>query len=209
MRRVVRAALWVLGLLLLLPVVLVAAVVLALNIGPGRIAAEQLIGRVTGGTVVAEGLSGRFPDALRLHHLEVRDAAGAWLLADDVALDWSPTRLLRRTALIDRLEAARVQVPRLPAASTDTPAPTTESKPFTLPVHVTASRIHVARAELGPGIVGAAAALTVDGSADAASLQAASADLALHRLDAPGDYKAASTRQASRERSTPPSRMAA
>ena len=80
-RRVLRAALWVLGLLLLVPVVLVAAVVLALNIGPGRIAAEQLIGRVTGGTVVVEGLSGRFPDALRLHHLEVRDAVGAWLLA--------------------------------------------------------------------------------------------------------------------------------
>ena len=36
------------------------------------------------------GLHGRFPDRLRLQHLEVRDANGAWLLADDVALDWSP-----------------------------------------------------------------------------------------------------------------------
>ncbi len=191
MRRVLRAALWVLGLLLLLPVVLVAAVVLALNIGPGRIAAEQLIGRVTGGTVVVEGFSGRFPDALRLHRLEVRDAAGAWLLADGVALDWSPTRLLRRTALIERLEAARIQVPRLPAASTAAPAPATESsQPFSLPVRVTAQRIHVARVEIGPGVVGPAAVLSVDGAADGASLQDASADLALHRLDAPGDYKA-------------------
>jgi translocation and assembly module TamB len=190
MRRVLRAALWVLGLLLLLPVVAVAAVVLALNIGPGRIAAEQLIGRVTGGTVVLEGLSGRFPDALRLHHLEVRDSAGAWLLADDVVLDWSPTRLLRRTASIDRLEAARVQMPRMPAASTAAPAPTTESQPFTLPVRVTAQHIHVGRIELGAGVLGSAAVLSVDASADGASLQAASADLALHRLDAPGDYKA-------------------
>ncbi len=191
MRRLLRAALWVLGLLLLLPVVAVAAIVLALNIGPGRIAAEQLAGRMTGGMVVLEGLHGRFPDALRLQHLEVRDAAGAWLLADDVALDWSPTRLLGRTALIDRLEAARVQVPRLPAASTAAPTPAGESQPFSLPVRVIARRIHVERAELGPGVLGTAADLSVDGSADAASLQTASADLALRRLDAAGEYKAA------------------
>lgn len=188
MRRLRRAALWILGLLLLLPVVAVAVVVLALNIGPGRVAAELLIGRVTGGMVVLEGLHGRFPDALRLHHLEVRDAGGAWLLADDVALDWSPTRLLRGTALIDRLEAARVQVPRLPAASTAAPA--TDSQPFSLPVRVTARHIHVARAELGPGVLGTAADLSVDGSADAESLQTASADLTVRRLDAPGDYVA-------------------
>ena len=191
MRRLLRAALWVLGLLLLLPVVAVAAVVLALNIGPGRVAAEKLINRVTGGTVVLEGLSGRFPDALRLHHLEVRDAQGAWLLADDVALDWSPTRLLRRTAQVERLEAARVQVPRLPAASTANPAPKTESsQPFSLPVRVVAQRIHIARAEIGAGVLGAAAVLSADGAAEGASLQDANANLALHRLDAPGDYKA-------------------
>ena len=191
MRRLLRAALWVLGLLLLLPVVAVAAVVLALNIGPGRIAAEQLVSRVTGGTVVLEGLSGRFPDALRLHHLEVRDAQGAWLLADDVALDWSPTRLLRRIASVERLEAARVQMPRLPTASTASPAPATESsRPFSLPVRVAAQRIHIARAEIGPGVLGTAAVLSADGAAGGTSLQDASADLALHRLDAPGDYKA-------------------
>jgi len=188
MRRARRAALWVLGLLLLLPVVVIAGVLLALNIGPGRLAAERLVASLSGGAVVLEGLSGRFPDALRLHHLEVRDAAGAWLLADDVALDWSPTRLLQRTALIERLEAARVQVPRLPASSAT--APSAESKPFTLPVRVTAERIHVARAELGAGVLGTAAALSVDGHADAQSLQTASAELALQRLDAPGSYKA-------------------
>ncbi len=191
MRRLLRAALWILGLLLLLPVVAVAAVVLALNIGPGRVAAEQLINRVTGGTVVLEGLSGRFPDALRLHHLEVRDAQGAWLLADDVALDWSPTRLLRRIAQVERLEAARVQMPRLPAASTANPPPTTEnSQPFSLPVRVAAQRIHIARAEIGAGVLGAAAVLSADGAAEGVSLQDANANLALHRLDAPGDYKA-------------------
>ena len=75
MRRLLRAALWVLGLLLLLPAVLAAGVVLALNTGPGRTAAEQLVNRVTGGTVVLDGLAGRFPDALRLRHLDRLSAA--------------------------------------------------------------------------------------------------------------------------------------
>jgi len=39
-------------------------------------------------------------------------------------------------------------------------------------------------------VVGTAAALSLDGSADVASLQAGSVDLALRRLDAAGDYKA-------------------
>ena len=188
MRRVVRVLLWLLGALLALPVIAAALIFIGLNIGPGRLLAEQVVGRVTGGAVVIEGLSGRFPDALRLHHLEVRDAAGAWLLADDVLLDWSPTRLLRRAALIERLEAARMQVPRLPIASTAPAA--TDSQPFALPVRVTAQRIHVARAELGAGVLGAAATMSLDGNVDGVSLQDASANLALRRLDAPGDYKA-------------------
>ena len=191
MRRAFRVLLWLLAALLALPVIAIVVVLIALNIGPGRVAAELAIGRVTGGMVVLEGFSGRFPDALRLHHLEVRDAQGAWLLADDVLLDWSPTRLFQRTAQVERLEAARVQVPRLPASSPAASTPPTESQPFSLPVRIVAQRIHVARAELGPGVVGTAAALSVDGSADVASSQAGSADLALRRLDAAGDYKAA------------------
>ncbi len=191
MRRARRILLWFVGALLALPVVVVAVVFIGLNIGPGRILAEQMIGRLTGGTVIVDRLSGRFPDALRVYHLEVRDAQGAWLIADDVRLDWSPTRLLRRTAQVGLLEAARLQVPRLPASSPAEPAPAKPSEPFTLPVRVIAQRVHVARAELGPGVLGAAAALSLDGSADVASLQDGSVDLALQRLDAAGSYKAA------------------
>ena len=190
MRRALRVLLWLLGTLVALPVIAVAVLLIGLNIGPGRVAAELAIRRVTGGAVVLEGIYGSFPDALRLHHLEIRDAQGAWLLADDIALDWSPTRLLGRTAQIERLQAARLQVPRLPASGPAQPAPATESKPFSLPVRVIAQRVHVDRAELGPGVLGSAAALSLDGSADVASLQAGSVDLALQRLDAAGAYKA-------------------
>ena len=183
MRRVRKIGLW----LLAVPVLLVAALFIGLNIGPGRVAAEQLIARVTGGQVLLSGLHGRFPDALRVAHLAVHDAQGAWLLADDVALDWSPTRLPGRTAAIDRLEAARIQVPRLPVSAPPAePAP--PGPPFSLPVRITLHRLHVDRLELGEGVIGAAAVLAVDGRADVPSLEAVQADLTLKRLDAPGAY---------------------
>ncbi len=188
MRRAGRVALWALGVLLLLPVVLAGLVLAGLNTGAGQREAARAIASLTGGTVVLDGLSGRFPDALRLRHLEIHDARGAWLIADDVALDWSPTRLLRREALIERLEAARLQLPRLPESGPAEPAPAQPSAPFQLPVRVLAQRVHVDRAELGPGVLGAPAVLALDGNADVASLQAGRADIALRRLDGEGAY---------------------
>ncbi len=180
-----RIALWAVGLLIGLPLLLVALVFIGLNIGPGRVAAEGLIARVTGGQVVIAGLQGRFPDALRVAHLEVHDADGAWLLADDVALDWSPTRLPGGVASIDRLEAARIQVPRLPLPGAPAAA---SGKPFTLPVTVDVRRLAVARIEIGAGVIGVPAVLAASGGAHVPSLDAGQADLVLHRLDGPGDY---------------------
>ena len=182
MRRVRKVALWVLALLVAVPVLAVAALLIGLNIGPGRVAAELLVGRLTGGQVVLAGLHGRFPDRLRLAHLEVRDTGGAWLLADDVALDWSPLALVHRTASVDLLTAARVQVPRLPVAAPAPATPAPASKPFTLPVHVVARQIKVDRVEVGAPVAGTAAALLLEGSADVPSLQAGSASLRLQRL---------------------------
>ncbi len=190
MRRVRKVGLWVLAVLLAVPVLAVAALLIGLNIGPGRVAAELLVGRLTGGQVAVTGLHGRFPDRLRLAHLEMRDAGGAWLLADDVALDWSPAALLHKQASIDALTAARVQVPRLPVSAAAPAGPASDSKPFTLPVQVLARRVRVDRVEVGAAVAGTAAVLSLDGSADVASLQAGSADLRLQRLDGGGTYAA-------------------
>jgi translocation and assembly module TamB len=191
MRRLKRVLTWALGLLVLLPVLAVAGLFVALNIGPGRVAAELLIGKATGGMVVAEGLHGRFPDRLRLEHLEVHDATGAWLVADGLALDWSPTALVHKQVLVDLLTADRVQVPRLPVSAPAPATPTAPSKPFSLPVQVVARRIHADRVELGSAVLGAAAVASLDGSADLPSLEAGRADLRLQRLDAGGTYAAA------------------
>ena len=182
MRRLGKIALWVAGILVLLPLVLVAALFVALNTGPGRTQAEALITHLTGNTVRLTGLQGRFPDRLRLTHVELHDTRGAWLLADDIVLDWSPTALLHKQALVQTLTAARLSLPRLaqsdPAAAT--PAPS--SQPFTLPVRVTVEQLAIARAEIGRPILGTAATLALTGQADIRSLQSGTAALAIQPI---------------------------
>ena len=186
MRRALKALAWVFGALVALPIVVIGLVFLLLNVDPGRRLVERLAGQLTGGQVQISGLAGRFPDALRLAHAEVRDADGAWLLADDVALNWSPTRLLSREARVDALSAARIQVPRLPHSQHPAPAQPSDSQPFSLPVRVSVEKLHVDRLEIGAPVAGVAAAVSLEGSAHLASLQDGDADVAVARLDPPG-----------------------
>jgi translocation and assembly module TamB len=190
MRRLVVILGWVVGVLVLLPVFAVIAAVALLNIDPGRHLVERLAGQLTSGQVTISGLSGRFPDALRLAHAEVHDAKGAWLVLDDVALDWSPLALLHRVAEVDVLSAGRLQVLRLPETGAHaTPSEPASSEPFSLPVQVSVGAIHVARAEIGAPVAGVAAVLALDGTAQLASLQNGNVDVAIDRLDSAGSYE--------------------
>ncbi len=187
--RLRKILLWVVATILLLPVVLVLLVLVVANTGPGRTLIEHEVGSLTGGSVVLRGLSGRFPDALRLAHAEVHDAQGAWLTLDGVALDWSPLALFGRVALIDRLTAAQVGVARLPVSSA--PAkPTPASKGgFSLPVRVDLRALDVARLDLSAPLAGHPAVLHVTGSGGFKALDDASAKLAIDRIDGEGNYK--------------------
>ncbi len=190
MRRVWRILGWIVGVLVLAPIFAVLAAVLLLNIDPGRRLVERLAGQLTGGQVAIAGLGGRFPDALRLAHAEVRDSQGAWLTLDNVALNWSPFALLHREARVDLLQAGRIGVARLPvAAPAATSSQSSDSKPFSLPVRVSVEAIHVTRVEVGAPVAGVAAALAVDGKAHLASLQDGDADVTIDRLDTAGSYE--------------------
>ncbi len=196
MTRFRRVLVWVGGGVFVGAVVLPVLGVAALNIGPGRVAVEVLVDRVTRHQVRLTGLHGRFPDALRLAHLEVHDREGAWLIADDVALDWSPTALLGRRAVVDLLSAGRVAVPRLPVSAAGS---TSSSRgPFSLPLPVSVRRLRLAEVALGApvagvAVAGAAGRLAVEGGGTFVSLQQADVTLALHRLDQDGAYALAAT----------------
>ncbi len=185
--RLRKILLWVTAMVVLSPVLLVAAALVLANTGPGRRLIEGQAGGLSGGMVALHGLSGRFPDALRLAHLEVRDARGTWLTLDGVALDWSPLALLGRTARIARLSAAAMDVQRLPVASAKPAAPSKGG--FSLPVHVDIQALDVARLTVEAPVAGHAAVLHLAGSAQMASLDDAHAHVAIDRLDGPGTYR--------------------
>ena len=109
MRRVLKILAWCLAVLLAIPLLLPAAVLLGANTAPGRRLIETLAPRLSGGMVRIEGLSGRFPDALRAGTVTVADADGVWLTVNDAVLDWSPRHLLEGQVAIERLEARRVR----------------------------------------------------------------------------------------------------
>ncbi len=185
--RLRKILLWVAGVTVLLPVALVVAALALANTGPGRRLIETQADSLSGGMVALRGLSGRFPDALRLAHLEVHDTKGTWLTLDNVALDWSPLALIGRTARIARLSASAMDVLRLPAPAAK-PAPPSKGG-FTLPVHIDLQSLDVARLTLGAPVAGHAAILHLAGSAQVASLDDAHAKVAIDRLDGPGTYR--------------------
>jgi len=189
MRRALRILGWLLAVLLAVPVLLIALLFGGLNTGAGQREAVALANRFLAGQVRLTGLTGRFPDRLRLAHVEVADAKGTWLTGDGIALDWSPAALLHRTASVDLLHADRLRVERLPESG---PAKATNSASSSsgLPVRVRIARLDIGRAELGDAVPGGPAALALTGSASLDTLTQGAAALDAKRLDGTGTYHA-------------------
>jgi translocation and assembly module TamB len=193
MRRTRKIALWVLAIVILLPVALVLLVLVAANTGPGRRLIETEAASLTGGMVQLTGLGGRFPDAPRLAQIKVNDAKGTWLTASDVVLDWSPSALVFRRALVNNAVIGHLIVARLPVPVTPAkPTPPSQGG-FNLPVSVDLRALDVKQADLGAALAGTAASLHLQGRAHIASTQAGTANIAITRLDAPGSYHVAGT----------------
>jgi translocation and assembly module TamB len=180
MMRAHRMLLLVAAVLLALPVVLCSALLVLANTDVGRRLIERSTERLSGGIVLLQGLSGRFPDRLALSHLELRDPQGVWLTADDLQLGWWPLPLIERHAHIGALSAARVSIPRAPAyAPTATPQERSGWWLHALRV----DRLDVARLELGAPLAGSAVALRLQGSVRVSSWRAAAGQLTAQRLD--------------------------
>jgi translocation and assembly module TamB len=186
MRRLLKWLFTGVAVLLALPVLAIAILLLLANIGPGRTLIEDQTKSLTGGVVVIHGLAGRFPDALRIGQIQVSDAKGVYVTATDVALDWSPLKLLSRTALIDQLQASKLEVSRLPDSGGGTSS--SSGGPFTLPVRVDLRRLEIPQAIIGAPVAGAAAILSLEGSGELQSLTEGTVRIDARRVDTPGTY---------------------
>ena len=198
MRRAVRLSLWALTAIVVLPLALAVLVVVIANTDTGRRTIERIVAQASGGRVVLAGLAGHFPDRVRVARVEMRDRDGTWGVATDLALDWSPSRLLRGEAHMVRLELARLELERLPVADEEPSPPPQRAASMRLPLRVAIDLLHVAKVELAPPIAGVATALNVRGRAHVVSLSQFDFALKVDRLDSPGSYQVEGNADASR-----------
>lgn len=171
-----------------LPLLGLLFILIFANTDAGRATIVKLAAQLSGGTIELRGLAGRFPDALRLAHAEIRDKDGAWLTLDDVALDWSPLALFGGEAKIDRVTATHIAVARLPASEASSSSQGGSSVP---PLRVALGELRVDRLDLGAALAGAPASVSAHGNLRFASLTDGDIALDIERLDGPGRYKLA------------------
>ena len=184
MRRSVKTIAWTAGGLALLLMLVIGAVLILGNTSAGRVQIEKLVARLTGGNVQLSGMAGSFPSHLTLEELQLKDAAGVWLTAKKIELDWTPWGYLEGHLQIDRLQVASVDMERLPQGSS---TPTRRGD-------VSIPRIDVAQASLnlvhlGPQLAGAPATLAANGTAHLRSLRDMLFDASARRIDGDGQYE--------------------
>lgn len=117
-----------------------------------------------GQTIKLSGLDGIWSGNLTLASLVVEDEEGPWLVARNVAVDWSPLELLSRTFSADRIFAERIEVARTPKPAN---VPKEDKGPFSLPVSIDVQRIDLPDIALGPALAGGVASVAATGSARA------------------------------------------
>ena len=149
-RRILRICIYA---LLLLIVVAAGALVVLTGTEGGRQNLAGLISRIASSEdrkVTISGIEGIWSGKLRLDHVVLEDGAGPWLVARKVALDWSPTALLSRSFSADRIAAERIELARLPQASTQP----SQGGSTGLPVSIDVKQIDLPEIALGQALAG-------------------------------------------------------
>ncbi|WP_139557031.1 translocation/assembly module TamB domain-containing protein [Methylotetracoccus oryzae] len=177
-----RLVLWLTRILVGL-VLLLTGLLLFLNTAPGLRLIERVTPLLSEGEAAISGLSGRFPDRLRVARIELIDPAGVWGHLDDVALDWSARHLFQGRADIDRLTVGHIVMQRVPEYPED------PEEDNSLPLFFAFRELSVARCDLAATVAGAPMSLRITGSGDLSALDRGSADLQIERTDAPGSYR--------------------
>jgi translocation and assembly module TamB len=175
---------WIAGGLALLLALVIATVLIVGNTTGGRVQIQKLVARLTSGNVQLSGLAGSFPSHLTLEELKLKDAAGVWLTAKKIELDWTPWAYLEGRLQIDRLQVASVDMERLPQSSSTSASHGEPSIPRIDVAQATLSVVH-----LGAALAGVPASLAANGSAHLRSVRDMLFDASARRIDGDGQYE--------------------
>jgi translocation and assembly module TamB len=184
MRRSLKILAWTVGGLALLLALVIGTVLVGGNTAGGRVQIQKLVARLTGGEVQLSGLAGSFPSHLTLEELDLRDAAGVWLTAKKIELDWTPWAYLDRRLQIDRLQVGSVDMERLPRSSS---APGKHAEPSIPRIDVGKATLSVVH--LGKELAGVPATLAANGTAHLRSVRDMLFDASARRIDGDGQYE--------------------
>ncbi|MBV9330920.1 MAG: hypothetical protein JOZ55_05140, partial [Alphaproteobacteria bacterium] len=177
MRRWLVWGAWISGVVVGAPLAALALVYALSDTAIGERTIAGAIGLLSAGEVRITGLAGEFPRHLRIAHLEVADEKGVWLTIDNLALDWSPFRLFRNRADIASAAADRLAVLRLPVTKK-----TSAQSTFRTDI----ARLSIARADLGPALVGHPMSVSLAGRIHYVSAGDASWNVSVARLGGTG-----------------------
>ncbi|MDI2089856.1 translocation/assembly module TamB domain-containing protein [Commensalibacter oyaizuii] len=118
---------WLVGSVIGLIVVAITGVMIFVNTQKGQDYIASQIGNLTGHSVEVTGLSGSFPNHLRVALIKLNDPKiGTWLSLKQTELDWSLWALFAKKVSVDRLYAKEINVYALPPSSGET----TQSAPL-------------------------------------------------------------------------------
>ncbi|MGC2855427.1 translocation/assembly module TamB domain-containing protein [Novispirillum sp. DQ9] len=139
------------------------------------------------GTVRLARVDGRLLDRVTVHGLEVADAEGVWLTAEEATVSWSPSRLLGGRLWIDLLAATEVAVLRPPAPAPEDPA-AEDAAPFDLTQleRLTVRALDLNGLRLAEPVLGTPMAFAAKGRVTGTEGGGVRAGLEAERLDAPG-----------------------
>jgi translocation and assembly module TamB len=183
-RRFLKVIAWTAGAVALLLMLVIGTVLILGNTSAGRVQIEKLVARLTSGNVQLSGLAGSFPSHLTLEELKLQDAAGVWLTAKKIELDWTPWAYLEGRLQIDRLQVASVDMERLPQSSPSSPSRGEVSIP-----RIDVAQASLALVHLGAALAGAPTSLAANGSAHLRSVRDMLFDASARRIDGDGQYE--------------------
>jgi translocation and assembly module TamB len=183
-RRFLKVIAWTAGAVALLLMLVIGTVLILGNTSAGRVQIEKLVARLTSGNVQLSGLAGSFPSHLTLEELKLQDAAGVWLTAEKIELDWTPWAYLEGRLQIDRLQVASVDMERLPQSSPSSPSRGEVSIP-----RIDVAQASLALVHLGAALAGAPTSLAANGSAHLRSVRDMLFDASARRIDGDGQYE--------------------
>ncbi|MCG7394894.1 translocation/assembly module TamB domain-containing protein [Microvirga sp. ACRRW] len=134
------------------------------------------------------GIDGALSSNAVIRDIRISDRNGVWLSVDRARLVWTRTALLRGRLEVNELQIDRVELPRKPATTEEEQVAVSDEPVLPeLPVKVIVEKFALQELALGEPILGTAARLSAQGSANLGDpSEGLKLDFSAQRLDAPG-----------------------